>query len=676
IIIVGFAVYSNSLKGKFIWDDRILIENNTYIRSWSNILKLFKEDIGRGAGRRYDFYHPVQMLTYMVDYSLWKLDERGYHLTNIILHISVALSIYWVITLLFSNRLLSFLTSLFFVVHPIHSEAVAYISDRGNSMAALFMLLSFAFYLKQFHSERKSLYIPLLLTYVLALLSKENSLIFPALVLLYHYTFKNKVRVGLFMPLVGVACIYVVLRSTLLKSSTLQLPWFNTAFQRVPGFFVAITNYLRLMILPFHLHMDYGRNLFKLTDIRAIFGVVILCALLICAFRERKSNRLITFSILWFFVALLPFSNIFPLPFYMAERYLYLPSIGFFLILSIGMSLMCRAKKFRAYGVILIVSLLSSYSYLTIRQLDYWKEPIAFYQRTLKYTQESPAAQNNLGLLYYKAGKIDKAMQLFMRAITINPYYVEAYNNLGLVYRSTGRMEEAIIMFKKVIEINPGYPQVYNNLGLVYRSIGKVEEAIVMFKRAIEINPDYADAYNNLATVYMENPERREEAIVMFKRAIEINPDYADNYYNNLGVLYRNMERYQEAIASFEKAVEINPDYTEAYYNLANLYSDIGKNEEAISSFIKAVQSDPNCAEAYNKLGFIYSSVGDIEQAIVLYKRAIEIDPDFAVAHNNLAEAYYYLKQYNSAVKHWGRAIELGFEVKREILEFIKTYRN
>lgn len=141
IIILGFIAYGNSLNGKFIWDDFNLVRDNRHIRNSSNITGIFTQDIGAGAAEKYNFYRPLQMFTYMIDYSLWKLNVKGYHLTNTILHILAALVIYWLIDILFRDNLLSLFTSLFFVACPIHSEAVSYISGRADSLVTLFMLL-------------------------------------------------------------------------------------------------------------------------------------------------------------------------------------------------------------------------------------------------------------------------------------------------------------------------------------------------------------------------------------------------------------------------------------------------------------------------------------------------------------------------------------------------------
>jgi len=177
IIVLGFTVYNNSLNNVFFWDDRILIEENEYITSWSYILRIFTKDIGGGAGKQYTFYRPFQIFTYMIDYSIWGLNARGYHFTNIVLHITAALSIFWLINIVFKDNFLSLLTGAFFVVHPIHTEAVTYISGRADSLALVFALLCVIFYVKSLSYKRSGAFCLMVLSYVFALLSKENSLI-------------------------------------------------------------------------------------------------------------------------------------------------------------------------------------------------------------------------------------------------------------------------------------------------------------------------------------------------------------------------------------------------------------------------------------------------------------------------------------------------------------------
>ena len=334
IAILGFAVYSNSLSGRFIWDDEYLVKDNAYLKHFSQLPNLFTKNIAEGAGKKYNLYRPLQMISYMVDYSLWRLNPYGYHLTNVFLHILVGLSIYWLVNILFDDSLLAASSSILFVVHPVHTEVVSYISGRSDSLALLFILLCFICYIKYLDDKRVSLYVLMLLTCILALFSREISLILPALLLLYHYTFKKEFSAKGFLPILIIAFGYFLLRVTALKYLLGIAPVSATLRQRIPGFFVAIINYLRLLFVPSDLHMEYGTKLFSFSEPKALLGILTLLSLLIYAFTKRKSNRLVFFSVFWFFLALLPVSNLFPINAYMAEYWLYMPAIGFFVLLA------------------------------------------------------------------------------------------------------------------------------------------------------------------------------------------------------------------------------------------------------------------------------------------------------------------------------------------------------
>ncbi|HIE43639.1 MAG TPA: tetratricopeptide repeat protein [Candidatus Omnitrophica bacterium] len=526
IVLLGFVVYSNSINGEFIWDDHILIKENNYIKDPSNLYRIFTEDIGSGSGRRYGYYRPLYILTFAMNYSLGGLNVQSYHLTNIVLHILVALCVYWLVTTIFGDRLLSLLTGILFVVHPVSTEVVTYISGRDNSLVALFMLLCFVSYILLLHVERRSLYTVMIVSCILALLSRENALILLPLLLAYHYTFSRKVKIKALAVIGGILSVYILgvmslLSSSILKSGLLDTSWFSTVFQRIPGFFVAITNYSKLMLLPFDLHVEYGDRLFNFSDLKAILGAIILCSSIFYALRKRSSNKLVSFSVFWFFIAILPSSNIYPINNYMAERYLYLPSIGFFLILAKLLSFIYREKKLRAFGMILIVFLSVFYSSLTIKQNGYWREPVSLYRRTLKYTPDSTRAYNNLGSAYAEMGRYEEAIAAYEKLLEISPNDPRAYYNLGNVYTELGKFEKAIISYKRAKELNSDFAGVYYGLGNVYKIMGKNREAIDSYRKSIEINPTYAEAHNNLAIVYYYEGEY-DLAVKHCYRAIEL----------------------------------------------------------------------------------------------------------------------------------------------------------
>lgn len=439
----------------------------------------------------------------------------------------------------------------------------------------------------------------MLLSYSLALLSKENSLILPALLLLYHYSFKERIKAKQFFSILCLAVVYIAIRITVLKAVLDAVDHSTTLLQRLPGFFVAVTTYIRLLFLPFDLHMEYGYALFHWRDPKSIFGIILFIVLLTYAFRKKQDHPLVFFSILWFFVALLPVSNLYPINAYMAEHWLYVPSVGFFLIIAQAISLQHRAKDFRIPTVIFAICLLSFYSFLTIRQNIFWREPISFYERTLKYAPNSLKVHYNLGIAYKDINKNEEAVASYKKAIEINPDFAGAYYNLGLVYKDMNKGEEAVALFKKAIDIKPDYAEAYNNLGVVYIVMNQKEEAVALFTKAIEIKADYADPYNNLGFVYA-TMDKNEKAVNLYKKAIGINAHYADAYYN-LAIGYIAMNKKGEALALYKKTIEINPNYAKAYNNLSAIYFEQKQYKLAIEYCDKARElgfSNPALLEA------------------------------------------------------------------------------
>ncbi len=652
ITALGFAVYANSLGGAFIWDDLAFIKDNAYIKDWSNAARIFTLDFSKrltsGGGMKYNFYRPLQTLTYMADHSLWGLRPFGYHLTNTILHILAALALFWLVRILFGGTLLPFLTAALFVVHPIHTEAVAYIAGRADSMALLFTLLAFVFYIKstpviaspegakQSKNEIASSAFGLLAMttcYTLALLSRENSAILPVLLLLYHYTFKKPVKLAKYAPILLITILYLVFRvamsQNLLAGGGAANP--SISFERIPGFFAALTDYIRLLFLPIGLHMEYGDKLFSMADPKVIIGLISFTGLVLILYKfrhceeiasdasyPRNDDRIVFFGLAWFMITLLPSSNIYPIGAYMAEHWLYLPSVGFFLVVAGAFNLVIsnQVKKVKLANLTwlditrlamtaLVIALIAFWSILTIKQNNYWHELIPFYQTTLKYSPDSPKIYNNLGAAYYHLEKNKEAVEAYKKAIELNPYYFETYYNLGAAYHALKMYDEAIAAYKKEIEINPTFPKVYNNLGAAYSDTHQYEKAIEQYNKAIALDPQ---------NVYM---------------------------YFNLGMAYHFAGKFDDAIAAYKKGISVDAKIAEMYYNL----------------------------------GIAYEAVGNLKNAIAAYKKALEIRPAYTEVHNNIAIAYFRGKEYPLAIKHYDRAIALGYKPNAEFLKALEQYK-
>ena len=570
IVALGFAAYANSFNNKFIRDDFILVKSNPQITSASGVMRYFTGRAAIGGRQKWSSYRPFQMLTYALDHFVWKLDVRGCHFTNTALHILVALALYGFINILYGDRILSLFAGALFVVNPLHTEAVTYISGRADSLSALFMLLSFILYIKFCRLKRGGIYALMLACYALAVLSRENSMVLLPLLLLYHYVFRKKFEARAFFPLLGIAALYGLLRATVLKSLFADVAYSSGLVVRIPGFFVAIANYARLLVLPFDLHTSYGLGLFRFSDPAAISGVLITAGLLIWAFRKRHAKAPVFFSVCWFFIALLPQSNLYPINAFMAEHWLYLPSVGFFLVVAWFPASLYRRKSSKTFSLVLMAALLAFYVFLTRRQNEYWREPLAFYARTLKYAPDDYGEHVNLGLTYAGMGEMEKARSSFEKALALNPKYADAHYNLGKLQYERGEKEKAIASFRKTTELNPVHAEAHHNLGNAYHDAGRTEEAIDQYEKVIRINPYYADAYYALGNAYYA-AGNREKASGFYEKALEINPGDGEVCYN-LAVLYYQKKQYARAIKYCDRAARLGFEVDPKLFRLLSLF--------------------------------------------------------------------------------------------------------
>lgn len=575
IMALGFLLYLNSLHGKFIWDDYCYVKDNVHITNFSYLPKLFTEDIGSGSGIPTFFYRPLQMFTYMLDYALWGLNVFGYHLVNIMLHILVSLCIYWLSVTFFEDQGVAFLAGLLFIVHPVHVEAIASISGRAEPLAAIFMLAAVILYFKQLSFGSKRLYALTLLSFICALLSKESALIVPFLLLLSNYTFKRKIKRGLFLSFLSVSFIYIIVRAFILKHFLIKtlLPYtpdLGSFFERIPAFFVAAAYYFRILLFPFNLRVDYGDRLFRFTDPAAIAGMAITLFLIFCALKRKEKDKLLFFSVFWFYLTLLPTANIYKInDSFMKEHWLYIPSIGFFLIVARTLVNLYRTKALRTAAAVFTAALLVFYSYLTIRQNTYWSDPIAFMRRSLRYS-DNYVFYGELGREYENMGKYGEAAGYYAEAIQINPRKSYLYWNLGRCSKAGGKYKEAISAYQRFLEFYPREALAYNELGDLFDKAGQGQKSIEAYSRAIEINCNLFEAYNNLAAVYADGGEI-DKAVSLLNRALSIKPDFTAAHFN-LAMFYYRQGKYDLALKHCDEVMRLGDKIDPEFLKLLGPY--------------------------------------------------------------------------------------------------------
>ncbi len=616
IFLIGLTIYSFSLPNSFIWDEIHLIQENHFIKNLDNLPLAFTRFLFHDVQGKSKFYRPIQEISYALDYHLWGLNPFGFHLTNSLLHIGCALLFSLLLYQIFKNPFISFWGGAFFVAHPVHTEAVAYIAGRADSLALLFILLSLSCYIRALKGKSIFLIVSLF-SFLLALFSRESSLIFPLVILAYNFVFSKEknvnpvrdfrsltvcadgVKIGGFLPagrqvsngvkrklmpfflFMIIDGIYLFIRFKFLTAEGFKLyawtqPW-AVRLLTVPK--VAI-RYFLLLLFPHNLHMErfvpWSRNILDFSVISSLIFILVIVYLCIKLSKQEKN---LIFFFLFFVITLFPFLNIIPLNAQLAEHWLYLPSIGFFAVFAWGA---CRVENWLILSSIkrrlnlgedflpLILTLvLCIYSGITIKQIQIWQDPLTFFKYTTQKAPYSNRARLGLGSAYLKEKRYYEAAGLF-RIITKNyPDNLKARNNLASALSELGEFDKAGGELEIVLRMNPEYIQGYLQLANLYKKKDEQEKAIETYQKMMTLAPDNIYSYYELGNLYYKSGQF-EKAIDVFKKGIAINDKFTE-LHNNLGICYAELDRLDEAEIEWRKALSLDLHYQEAKYNLEKL---------------------------------------------------------------------------------------------------------
>jgi len=540
ICLASVVVYGNTLGNQFVFDDYDVFVNRTEITSFTYV----PEVLGLTTGDL--SYRPVRLISYMGDYFFSGLDPLGYHVFNIFYHILAGLFVFLVTFRMGKNYWFSSLTSIIFVVHPIQTDSVTYLSGRRDILFSLFYLMSFYYFLKYRNtpSFRYAFYVNLY--YVLGLFSKEMAVTLPAAAFCYDLLqrldgpgylkriWRSAIEAlresrYLYVSLFTGAGVFTLYKTLISNPSTVEGYYGGTAAANFLTVAEILVHYVFLLFFPITLNADYSYNAFPVVsspfELKALLSVAILIAILCLVLRAVKRNRTMAFAGLWFFITLLPTCHIFPHHELLAEHYLYLPLFGFALFSACVVESLLRAFP-HLKTVILgsVVLLVLTYSIRTMNRNADWKDDLTLWEKTVQTAPNCARARGNYGKALMVDGKFEWAVSELNRALQIDPCFVTAFSNLGVAHAAMGRYDEAIMNFEKAIRFKPEFPEAYYNLGLTWAKKGDFSQARIAFEKALDLEPDLAPAHYNLGTIYRELGGL-EKARHHFGRAMEIRPD-------------------------------------------------------------------------------------------------------------------------------------------------------
>lgn len=549
LIIIGMLVYAQTLFYPFVHDDVVFIQKNPTIQTF-NLKEIFLRTGDAPAKRLINlYYRPVLDVVYRLQYQLFQFNPSGYHLVNILLHISNAIIILFLLRHIFKNLSLAFVAALVFLIHPVQTEAVACIVGISNLLCVFFLLLSLLMYQK---SEEKGRYAWSLVFFLTALLTKEQAVMLPVLLIFCELLIKKNSWATSLKAVSGhvlILLFYLLFRKTVIGAAGVDLGSWEELKLRVMAIPSTLLMYLRLIVAPYDLHYYRSTDILwpVLKPMSGLSGLGVLTFLVVRNFKTGE-KRLFLFGLGWFLITILPTLNILPLIneyslILTSEHFLYLPVVGVVMMVVAGFEHLRARMSVLSHPAVmtgLISLLIVGYSSLTVNQNTYWRSEVALFERMVKYEKDFARGHLLLARACYFDHQLVKASWHYEKAVERMNYYrdhvsnpevkefyegflKEIYFESAHVNQILGNGEKTVSYYTKLIEIDPDFSKAYINLGVYYIMNGKTDQALENFNRAATINPYDPIVWQNLLMLYKQQGDQPKmlKAIEMLKRIQE-----------------------------------------------------------------------------------------------------------------------------------------------------------
>lgn len=695
ITLAVFLTFWPAVGNGFVnWDDDALLLKNQSYRGFSTS-HLWWMLTSFYAGH----YHPLTWLSFAFDHSIWGMNPTGYHLTNLVLHTLNALVFFFLLLALLNRERKVFpganlritqiccaAGALFFALHPLRVESVAWATERRDVLSGFFLLLALFAYVKMQSlpqdgagAARIKWYIFSLGAFVLSLFSKAWGITLPVVLLVIDvYPLRRiSLRDGFSLfrhraivekaPYFLLAILFGYLGFLAQYRSAMHMVADHGPLDRLMQAAYGICFYPLKTLLPVNLSPLYLlEHSFNPAEPKYILCAAI--AVGVTVFLLLQWRRLPWALSAWMCYGIIV-SPVLGLTQsgeqIAADRYTYLACLPFSVLASAGLIKLWRFDA--AKGLFLakgrwitggMVLILAALSFLTIRQIDIWSDTLSLWNRAIAVQPTNYVAYNNRGNARFETGDVEGALSDFDTAIGFDPTYAKSYYNRSNVKKSRGDMPGAFADATLAINHYPAYYQAFNNRGTLRQSVGDTKGAIMDFEKALHLNPNYALAYSNRGALRGSEGDLA-EALADLNRAIQLDPDYAQAFFNR-GILYREKGETGKSFSDFDEAIRLNPQMAAAYLNRGILRQEEGLANLALEDFNIAIQLNPQEADAYFSRGLLLRDKGDVEGALADYNRALELDPFHLDAYVKRGGLRGNLGDLNGVIADYSKALEIA----------------
>ena len=666
------------LWGGFVWDDNAYITEAELVREASGLWQIwFAPDKGVES-----HYWPLTYTTFWLEHKLWGFTPAGYHIVNVLLHLANTLLLWHLLRRLAVPG--TWVTAAVFALHPLHVESVAWVIERKDVLSGLFYLAAALMWIRFVEQPRPSRYVGSLALYLAALLSKSIAVTLPAAFLIWHWWKQGRVTsadlfklvpffitglaitigdLSFYQPREGVSFDYSLVERSLIASRAL---WF----------------YAAKLLWPTNLSVIYPRWDIHAADPLA-WGYLVAAAALVVALWHFRSQfgRGPLAGALFFAVTLSPVLGFvdygYMLYAFVADRFQYLASLGVMAVVigaaAYGVRRLSDMWQKVMLGVVVVA--LVMLGRLTWQQQGVWRDNETLWSHVITLNPQARNAHRQLGLVLYKQGRYDEALDAYRVAAEQRPNYAKIHVNLGMVLNELGRYEEAETHLRRAIALNPQSENTHHRLGNVLYEQGRYEKALEATRIAVAQAPNSFEVHTNLGAI-LKALDRFEEAETHLRRAIALNPQVWDAYLN-LGAALYEQGRYEEALEATRVAVEQHSDYSMAYANLGAILKALGRFEEVETHLRRAIALNPQNTDSFQQLIEVLTPQGRYEEAMDAIAQAAALAPDSTQAaklHFLMGQTARENGQPEAAAEHYMHTLEADPH-HAEALHWLATLR-
>jgi tetratricopeptide (TPR) repeat protein len=628
-------------------------------------------------------WHPLTWISHMLDVSLFGKGPSGPHLVNLLLHAANTALLFILLQQLTGSRWRSALVAALFSLHPLHVESVAWIAERKDVLSTCFGLLSLWMYaqyvekikfpnlesqpegtaasraasgLPSLRDRTSRPYFLSLLFFALGLMSKPMLVTLPFVLLLLDYWPLCRFRFATQSPHDPVNAPSRSVRQLIVE----KIPFFALTFvssivtflvqhnagamqtlvnyptsARIGNALISYARYLGKVAWPISLATPYSHP-GRWPILEIILAALLILVVTVAVLRIGRKFPFALIGWLWFVGTLVPVIGIIQVggqP--MADRYMYLPSIGLFIIFAWGAAAAIQYWRVppAIWGAMAGVLLIAC-SARTRDQLRYWQNSETLFVHDIAATKDNWTAYYNLGWYLDSQGRIDEALANYAQALRIRPNFSEALNNVGYSLVARKQYAEAIKYFQAALKAEPQFLEGHINIGNALRESGKIDEAIEQYRLVLKSQPDHVGALKDLGNILARKGQYA-EAIPYLEHSLRLKPDQPLTQYDLANALAR-LKRNEEAIVHYRLAVQQNPQYAEAHHDLGIALARAGKLDEAVIELQAAIRSKPEDAPFHRSLAKVFVAQRKLDAAVQQYNEALRLKPDFQQAKQEL----------------------------------------